>query len=176
MKFKPIISIAAILTVAATSAAPLPFTPDCTASAVETGTRIAEANNIELSSDAAAAALAVLNNANGGILPDIEFTEDSNAGMINGLISGQSVTNKREAKAAVRKIAGLLGVTDFDSELRFDECTESSYNDIYSFCQLYRGIPVDNKKVVWICIRNKFVGDTLAMYRFIFQVHNRFDV
>ena len=162
MKFKPIISIAAILTVAATSAAPLPFTPDCTASAVETGTRIAEANNIELSSDAAAAALTVLNNANGGILPDIEFTEDSNAGMINGLISGQSVTNKREAKAAVRKIAGLLGVTDFDSELRFDECTESSYNDIYSFCQLYRGIPVESGYVSLVVSKDSRKAEYLS--------------
>lgn len=143
MKSKKITAILlSVTTLAAMPIAPS-FTAGISASAVEQGKQIAAENGIVLSTDEAAASLSVLSHANNGILPELEFGESGAVTSICDPVSGRTVSGKQDAKALIKSIAGLLGISDFDSELQFEEVQNNLYNDIYRFRQIYRGVPVD---------------------------------
>ena len=144
MKVKPFISVAVLLAVLASTAVPVCAKQAYNAEEVEAGSRIAAENDISLESDAAALALNALCNANYGTLPEIECNANDTISSINGMIYDQSIDNKKDATAALRQIAALLGVKDFNRELVFVDCQESEYNNIYTFQQFYRGVQVES--------------------------------
>ncbi len=143
MKVKPIISVAVLLAVLASTAVPVSAKQAYNAEEVEAGSRIAAENGMALQSDAEALALNVLCNANYGTLPEIECNANDTISSINGMIYDQSIDNKKDATAALRQIAVLLGVKDFNRELVFVDRQESEYNETYTFQQFYRGVKVE---------------------------------
>lgn len=150
MKVKTFISTAVMLALLANMTAPVSSAAVCSANAVTEGRKIAAENGIVLSTDEAAASLSVLSNFCNGALPEMEFDEAGTLRDISGSISGKTVSGQRDAEAIVRRLAGLLGVSDFDSELAFDGVQNSLYNDIYRFRQVFRGVPVDGGGVTLI--------------------------
>ena len=128
MKRKSILTIAALCAVALQSASPAAF-------AAETARTVP------------ADACAVLTEANGGVLPRIAYTETGAASEIDGIISARKIRSESDAAAVLKGMSGLLGIADFDSELIFDSRTESTYNDVYTFRQVYQGLTVRNAYV-----------------------------
>lgn len=144
MKLKAILTTAMLI--ASMTAAALPASADnvSSAAAVTTGREIAAANGIVLDSDADAAELAVLNRINDGMLPEIDFDDDSTVSRINGLISDRTVRSVRDAKAVIASIADLLGISAVDTELTFYKENETDFNTTYIFRQVCQGVELEN--------------------------------
>ena len=147
LKLKTILTTAMLL--ASLAASTMPTAPASAASteAISTGKTIAEANGIVLDSDADAAELAVLNNLNGGTLPEIDFEADGTVSHIDGLISGMTVRTKRDAKTVIASVADLLGIQDADAELSFNKSEANEFDTCFIFQQVYKGIRVANASV-----------------------------
>lgn len=141
MKSKTVLTAAMLL--AAFLSSSMTASP-VSADTVSAGKTIAAANGIILDSDSDAAELAVLNDLNGGVLPVLEFAENSTINHINGLISGRTVRNDRSAKAVIASVGSLLGIQDADSELQFMESDSDEYDTGYTFRQMYQGVPVED--------------------------------
>ena len=144
MKHRSILTAAVLSFVISASSFSAPYSSGYTASAVEQGKQIAAANGIVLGSDEAAASLTVLNNANNGTLPALEFNDKGDVTCIIGPVSGRNVSGKQNAESVVKSVSALLGITDFDHELVFADDQTSLYNRVFCYQQFYRGIPVES--------------------------------
>lgn len=147
LKLKTVLTSAILL--ASLAASSLSAAPAAAVSAetISAGKAVAEANGIVLDSDADAAELAVLNNINGGVLPEIEFRDDETVSRISGPVSDLTVRSKTDAKAVIRSVAGLLGIENPEKELSFFQSDSTEYTTCYTFRQVYRGIRVEGASV-----------------------------
>ena len=146
-KLKSILTASLLVMSLASASLPVPSVSAATTELIETGYAVAEANGINLDSNADAAELAVLNKINCGVLPQIDFEDGSTVSYINGLISNLEVHSKRDAKRVIASIANLLGINDPDSELTFCKTEETEFSTAYIFRQTYHGIGFENSFV-----------------------------
>ena len=142
MKVQTILTAAVLSAILASSATPIVDVQHCTANAAETGRQIAAENGIELSTDAAAASLAVFSDANGGVLPALTYGESGAVTCIDGSVSDRKVTCQKDAEAVLADVAGLLCISAND--FVFLNCQNSITNNVYTFRQTYCGIPVED--------------------------------
>ena len=147
LKLKTVLTSAILLASLAASSLSAAPAAAFSAETISAGKAVAEANGIVLDSDADAAELAVLNNINGGVLPEIDFNEDETVSRISGLVSNLTVRSKNDAKAVIRSVAGLLGIENPDKELSFFQSDSTEYTACYTFQQYYCGIRVEGASV-----------------------------
>jgi Zn-dependent metalloprotease len=166
MKIKPIIAAAVLLATFAASALPASAAQETASEAIAAGSRIAAENGIDIASDEAAIALNIVNNANAGTLPAIFYNEDATVRTIQGAVTGNIIRNEKDAAAALKNVAALLGIKDFDS-LVFDSVEDGAFRS-YVFRQFYQGLKVESgylslivdketKKAVYL--NNTFAAD-----------------
>lgn len=153
LKLKAILTTAMLIASMSVSVMPAATASAAADEAVSRGRQLAEANGIVLDSDADAAALAVLSDANAGELPELDFAENGTVSRISGVISGRTVRSARDAKAVLSSVAALLGISDADAELEFVRTNETDYNTAYVFRQVYQGLALTNEYVT-LCVTN----------------------
>lgn len=97
---------------------------------------------------------AALNAADTAITTDalnLTYQEDGKTvRTISGEISAAKISSEADAKTVLNGIADLLGVTDFDAQLRFICKEESEINYSYVYQQYVGNVPLDNGFVTLI--------------------------
>ncbi len=135
---------------------------------VNDGFAIAEEIGLDTDSDTVAADLEQLSSLNGSETPDITVTENNEVSQIFGILSESDVNTNSDALKVIDGISDLLGIDDTYSDLRFESCINSLYNDIYSFKQYYKGLEMVNSYVTVIvnkntrkpkCLNNSYKSD-----------------
>lgn len=63
---------------------------------------------------------------------------------INGNCAAFPVSNTQSAENALAALSGLLGISDFETEIEFDHFKTSGMLNVFYFRQIYHGIPVKN--------------------------------
>ena len=81
---------------------------------------------------------------------EITVSEDNEVSQINGLLSDISVNYGSDALAVIDGISDLLGIDSTYRELKLENCTNSLYNDIYTFKQYYNGLEMVNSCITVI--------------------------
>ena len=143
MKIKPMIVAAMMLAVSAASAVPASAAQATTADAVASGSRIAAENGINIQSDEAAIALNIVSSANDGSVPNIIYNDDASVRTIQGAVTGNVIRNEKDAAAALKNVAALFGIQDFENDLVFDSVEDSAFRS-YVFRQVYQGVKVES--------------------------------
>ena len=147
IKLKAILATTMLLTSFTGAVMPVNCAAASPAEIISKGKQIADANGIVLDSDADAAELAALNSLNGNSLPVILFNDDHTVYHIDGLVSGLKVHSVQDAKAVIASISNLLGIQDVDAELMSTDPENSTNQSLYSFQQLYQGIPIEGASI-----------------------------
>jgi len=127
--------------------------PNSTAMAEENtfnGFEIAGEIGLDTSSAEVAEELEQLSSFNDNGVPDITVSENNEVSQINGTLSDTGVNTKNDALSVIDNISNLLGIDNAYLELKFESCTNSLYNDIYSFNQYYRGLEMVNSGITVI--------------------------
>ncbi|MBQ6042299.1 MAG: M4 family metallopeptidase [Oscillospiraceae bacterium] len=141
MKIRPIIAASVLLAAFAASALPVSATQESAAAAIEAGNKIAAENLIDIQSDEAAIALNIVNSVNNGSIPNIIYNDDASIRTIQGAVTGNVIRNEKDAAAALKNVAALFGIQDFDKELVFDSANGEDFI-AYAFQQDYQGVKV----------------------------------
>ena len=154
MKIKPMIVAAMMLAVSAASAVPASAAQATTADAVASGSRLAAENGINIQSDEAAIALNIVSSANDGSVPNIIYNDDASVRTIQGAVTGNVIRNEKDAAAALKNVAALFGILDFENDLVFDSVEDSAFRS-YVFRQVYQGVknnlsylPINSHQVI----------------------------
>ena len=135
---------------------------------VSDGFTIAGEIGLDTNSDAVASELEQLSSINDNEVPDITVTENNEVSQIFGTLSESDVNTQSDALDVIDEISNLLGINNAYSDLKFESCTESLYNDIYSFKQYYNGLEMVNSYVTVIvnkntrepkCLNNTYISD-----------------
>jgi len=127
--------------------------PNSTAMAEENtfnGFEIAGEIGLDTSSAEVAEELEQLSSFNDNGVPDITVSENNEVSQINGTLSDTGVNTKNDALSVIDNISNLLGIDNAYLELKFESCTNSLYNDIYSFNQYYKGLEMVNSGITVI--------------------------
>ena len=135
---------------------------------VSDGFSIAGEIGLDTDSDAVASELEQLSSINDNEVPDITVTKNNEVSQIFGTLSESDVNTQSDALDVIDEISNLLGINNAYSDLKFESCTESLYNDIYSFKQYYNGLEMVNSYVTVIvnkntrepkCLNNTYISD-----------------
>ena len=121
---------------------------------VNDGFAIAEEIGLDTDSDAVAEELEQISSLNDNETPDITVSDNNEVSQIFGKLSETDVNTNSDALKVIDEISDLLGINDTYSDLRFESCINSLYNDIYSFKQYYKGLEMVNSYVTVIVNKN----------------------
>lgn len=67
---------------------------------------------------------------------------------IEGNFVNFTVANETDALNAIASVSELLGINDVQNEIEFTDTLRTAYGVSYSFRQLYKGIPIANRRTV----------------------------
>lgn len=109
-----------------------------------------------LESDEAKEELAEIVNINDSSL-SIEVDEDNSISQIYGLLSEETADSSGKVEEILENLSELIGIKNFDNELRFEETTDCMCYTKYIFKQYYKGIELTNSDV--FVLVNKATGE-----------------
>lgn len=84
---------------------------------------------------------------NGGMPPEVDYRDDGYPERITGIVADFPVLTEEDACRAVKGLSDLLGIRDFDNELRVTR-TGGTVHTTYMFFQYYDGLRVYGSTII----------------------------